>query len=498
MAVDQTDIKPSSYGERRHKIRLIQAALLVLAALIAGYFLQNYLRNKTLPLPDINEATSGFMATPEYLYSIDGGTGPGMLRRPLGLTISPDGNLFVTDSDNSRVSVFNLTGDRIFDISAAGKKKLLTPLYVAVAPNGEIYVTDRGLRTVAVYDSLGKFERFLYPNGNPAAIWLPIAIAIDKKGDLYISEVSQDHRILKMSPTGKIKMSIGIIGEAVKSTDMLGKVFYPNGIRITDKGDIYVSDSNNRRVQVFTAKGNLKKVILTGGMPRGIALDSKGRLFIVDTFGHNVMAYDNKGRNVGFFGERGVNYGQFQYPNDIDISSDNRLFVTDRENNRVQVWGERPELPGLAKPIAGAVVKWGWLFLPPLIALYLFRKRNIFVASPAFINRLIEDGLLEETANRIGHIYVTPEAYQSFFGRKVGNIELATFLREKPYFDDLVSEFERDYHLPTEAARMLSAMKRGANRKTLLVGDSRPTAVLEELGIKNIPYSEFVAKVLGR
>lgn len=470
---------------------------LVIALIIAFLALANYIRHKSLPVPSIAEVTAGQIVPPDYLYSIEGGTGATMLRRPLGAAFGPNGNLYVTDTDNGRIAVFTTDGVRLFDFSnEANKKKLLIPIYLGIDSRGDVFVSDRGAMNMAVFNQNGRFLRYYYPNNNPSFRWLPVALTFDKYDNLYVVDIFYDHRILKIDPKGRILMSIGIMGEAAKGSEEIGKLAFPNGVAVDDDGMIYVADSNNRRIQIFTAQGKLKRVIITGGMPRGIAIDSLGRIVAVDTLGHFVNIYDKLGSNLATFGERGNNYGQFQYPNGLAIGDDNRIFVTDRENNRVQVWGFAPTIPLAARPVAQAVAKWGWFFIPPLLALWFLARRNIFVASPAFINQLVESGNLEQAAKKVKRLYVTPDVYKKFWGVRYGDVDMSTFLREKGYYDDLVEEFVASYSLPKSAAMLLSAMKRGINKKTLLVGDARPKEILEDLGIKHISYSEFVEKFL--
>ena len=75
-----------------------------------------------------------------------------------------------------------------------------------------------------------------------------------------------------------------------------------------------------------------------------MAIDGDGRLYVVDTTAHTVKVYDLPDEvtevpsYVGSFGVEGFDDGTFQYPNGIAIDGDGRIYVTDRENNRVQVW----------------------------------------------------------------------------------------------------------------------------------------------------------------
>jgi DNA-binding beta-propeller fold protein YncE len=127
-----------------------------------------------------------------------------------------------------------------------------------------------------------------------------------------------------------------------------GGLWFPNGIAVDGDGNVYVADSNNGRVQIFDSEGKLASSIARGvgegdlGLPRGVALDGD-RLFVVDTTAHTIKVYDRPGdvsevpRYLGSFGVEGVGDDQFQYPNGIAVGN-GKIYVTDRENDRVQVW----------------------------------------------------------------------------------------------------------------------------------------------------------------
>jgi len=70
-------------------------------------------------------------------------------------------------------------------------------------------------------------------------------------------------------------------------------------------------------------------------------MDERDRLHVVDAVGQNIKVYDVSGPEPVFlftFGDWGLDDGLFNYPNDIVLDQNGRLYIADRENNRVQVW----------------------------------------------------------------------------------------------------------------------------------------------------------------
>jgi sugar lactone lactonase YvrE len=79
-------------------------------------------------------------------------------------------------------------------------------------------------------------------------------------------------------------------------------------------------------------------------LPRGVAIDDEGRLYVVDTSAHAVQVYkvlaeaDRSPVYVGRFGAEGTLDGAFEFPNGVAVDTRGRVYVTDLANNRVQVW----------------------------------------------------------------------------------------------------------------------------------------------------------------
>jgi len=220
------------------------------------------------------------------------------------------------------------------------------PVYVAINPTTQdVYVSDRSTASIYIYDAQGKYLRTFAPKGDLGAPkWAPMAMAFGTDGSLFVTDIrgldAKAHRVLEFDPDGTLVHSMGTTGQLT----------YPNGIAVDSHGNIEVSDSNNGRLVVFNVAGKILATISRGvgegdlGMPRGAAIDDSGRLFVVDTADHMVRAYTigDSGTTpayIGSFGGEGQLDGTFEYPNGIATDTRAHIYITDRENNRVQVWG---------------------------------------------------------------------------------------------------------------------------------------------------------------
>lgn len=314
----------------RRKIALL--TLLVLLLMGMGGTWAFYLRTRkplTSILPPAVSVAQGLK--PHYLFSIYG------LQRPLGVAATPAGDrIYVTESDGERLTkAFDRNGNLLFTFALPGTNPLgRAPVYVAVAPDGSVYVSDRRQHTISVYDSQGNHQKML-PPPDGGDFWAPLGLSFAGE-NLYITDVTKDeHRILVYDIQGQFQRTFG--QEGTES----GQFWFPNAVEVDGEGRIYVSDSNNRRLQVFDSQGQLLYAIGGFNLPHGTAIDDEGRLFIVDAIGQRIWAYNLNNQPLELlyeFGDQGVGDGQFNYPNDIAVDQTGRLYITDRENNRVQVW----------------------------------------------------------------------------------------------------------------------------------------------------------------
>ena len=102
---------------------------------------------------------------------------------------------------------------------------------------------------------------------------------------------------------------------------------------------IYVSDTNNRRVQILDYEGNLVKTFGASGtkpeqfqFPYGLAGDSKGVIYVADLYKGTVAKFDKDGKYLGLFAPK-----SFTAPAGMAIKND-LVYITDVRKNRVQVF----------------------------------------------------------------------------------------------------------------------------------------------------------------
>jgi len=321
---------------KRKKRKIISLVILLLILILLFIW---YLINRK-PLSELPGLAG--QKLPHYQSSIYGAT------KPLGVAVNASGDrIYVTETEGKRVvHVYDHGGKETGTLQPpASKTKGHIPIYVAINPTTQdVYVSDRFSSEIYVYNEQGKYLRTFAPTEKVIGKWAPLGLAFAPDGSLYVTDVGGEtpktHRVLSFTPDGKLVRALGAAGQ----------LNFPNGIVVDAFGNIEVSDSNNGRLVVYSPAGKMLASITRGigegdlGLPRGAAVDDSGRLFVADTSDHMVRAYSiDKGKPlptyIGSFGTEGQLDGTFEYPNGVATDKRSHIYITDRENNRVQVWG---------------------------------------------------------------------------------------------------------------------------------------------------------------
>lgn len=169
--------------------------------------------------------------------------------RPTGIAINPvTGELLVVDTMHSVILRFSLIDHSLKGvIGQEGKEtgRFHLPTHISVSPAGNIHVTDSLNFRVQVLSPEGKYvSTFGAAGDSPGFFSRPKGVAVDSDGNIYVVDALFDN-VQVFSTEGKLLMSFGKPGKE------LGEFWLPSGIFIDGKDMIYVSDSYNKRVQIF-------------------------------------------------------------------------------------------------------------------------------------------------------------------------------------------------------------------------------------------------------
>ena len=192
------------------------------------------------------------------------------------------------------------------------------------------------------------FNSDRYP---PLGLNAPRAIAAGPDNDLYIAD-SRNHRIVRIGTDGTLLNEWGTFGDSLAGNTEIGFFNEPWGIAVGPDGSVYVTDTWNHRIQKFTAEG--QPVTLWGQYgqplpedpatrdsfwgPRGVAVDSQGRVYVADTGNKRIVIFDADGNYLSEFGTTGFDPGQFDEPVGVAVGDDGMVYVTDTWNQRIQTF----------------------------------------------------------------------------------------------------------------------------------------------------------------
>lgn len=174
----------------------------------------------------------------------------------------------------------------------------------------------------------------------------PRGIAVSPSGLIYVAD-SQNHRIQKFSADGEYLSSWGTYAIVDTGNAPGGTFNEPWGIAVAPDGNVFVADTWNHRIQKFTADGKFITMWGAPGLaesptqfwgPRGIAVDSNGLVYVTDTGNNRVVIFDEDGNFQTQFGTNGVNPGELDEPVGIAVDTDGSIYIADTWNQRIQVF----------------------------------------------------------------------------------------------------------------------------------------------------------------
>jgi serine/threonine-protein kinase len=191
---------------------------------------------------------------------------------PTGVAVDESGNVYVADSYNHRIRKIDVGGN---------------------------VTTLAGSGTQGPSNGQGIEASFNYPTG----------VAVDKSGNVYVAD-SSNHRICKIDPGGNVTTLAGSgISGFADGQGTSAKFFIPRGIALDASRNVYVADSGNNRIRKIDVGGNVTTLAGWGSAgfldapgttawfhsPAGVAVDGSGNVYVADTQNRRIRKITTSG-----------------------------------------------------------------------------------------------------------------------------------------------------------------------------------------------------------
>jgi len=262
---------------------------------------------------------------------------------PNSVTTDTQNRVLVADPAGQTVQVLSQNKKKSFQIVGGKGMRLQSPAGVAVDGEGNIYISDSAQGMIFVYDSAGRFIRTMGSYGDEGIFHNPAGLAIDSRsGRLYIVD-PPIHTLFIFDLKGTLLTRVepresGF--SARKGSALPGEFQYPHTVLIHND-ELFVRDAT--RIHVLDLDGNVHREFpVASGNSRpaapfpGFFVDQEGRIFVADTATMTVQEYSPDGELLDAFGRPGLHPGEFSLLAGMWADPAGRIYVID--GNRIQLF----------------------------------------------------------------------------------------------------------------------------------------------------------------
>lgn len=170
----------------------------------------------------------------------------------------------------------------------------------------------------------------------------PLGVAVAEDGRIFVAD-SGNSEVKVFTPDGKYSGKFGKQGKGP------GELEYPTDLAVK-AGKVYVADFKNNRVAVFDIDGKFDRNITQGPgnapiSPLSVDVDEKGYVYLADR-SHRIIILNERFQFVRTFGEGGTGDGQMSYPNGVLAGKDGTIYVSDSGNGRIEYFDQAGKFLG--------------------------------------------------------------------------------------------------------------------------------------------------------
>jgi len=303
------------------------------------------LKAKSQNVPEIPfESVPNFLKLPPNLYLGEG----------IGVATNSKGHVFVyTRSQDTRLFEFDQKGAFVREIGQ-GLYGFQFAHAVRVDSQDNIWAVDEGTNMVIKFNPEGRVVMVLghrpealegvpvvafnapVPPAEPYLFNRPTDVAWDSAGDIFVSDGYGNSRVVKYDKNGRYITSVGSKGSEQ------GQLNLPHTMAADAKGNVYVGDRSNQRIQVFDNDLKFKAIYDNVGAPWAVCISPGAHQYMYTSNSYpdsnnttmaavtgEIYKMELDGTVLGRFGKAGKQLGQFSTIHEIDCRVDNELTVSE-------------------------------------------------------------------------------------------------------------------------------------------------------------------------
>lgn len=331
----------------------IRCVVILMLATLCADCANAQMKAKAQNVPEIPyESVRNFLKLPPNLY----------LGEAIGVATNSKGHVFVyTRSTNTRLFEFDQNGNYVREIGE-GLYGFEFAHSVRVDSEDNIWVVDEGTNMVIKFNPAGRVVMVLGHRPEvvagavatavgpapPAAKYTfsrPTDVAWDPQGNIFVSDGYGNNRVVKYDKNGRFLKQVG----SEKAGTDPGQFNLPHGIAVDAKGDVYVADRSNNRLQVLDNNLAPKAVYDNIGTSWTVCVSSGPHQYLFTSNSNpngnppgswantgEIYKMELDGTIVGRFGHASKQFGGFQVVHMLDCRNPNEIIVAEIESWRVQ------------------------------------------------------------------------------------------------------------------------------------------------------------------
>jgi peptidylamidoglycolate lyase len=281
-----------------------------------------------------------------------------VLGNPTGIGIDSHQNIFVFHRANRKWPADNVMPDSTISsntilmldretgklIKSWGADLFIMPHGLTVDKWDNIWVTDVALHQVFKFSHDGvllmKLGEAKMPGTDTSHFNLPTDVAVTNDGSFYVSDGYGNSRVVKFSAAGKYLFAWGKKGNGE------GEFNIPHAVSLDEKGNVYVADRENKRIQIFDSTGKFLKQYADNsyGSICSVTFDKQRQQLIAvdDDFfyklkhrGSDVLLFDKDGTVQSRFGRSGSYDGHTSWYHDAAVDDKGNIYIGDILGNNI-------------------------------------------------------------------------------------------------------------------------------------------------------------------